>query len=284
MLSVLLTKANFADFKYRYIVEGGKLVLLDEETGPKYFNKVVKMRSPQYCKNPNGKICSKCLGELYYKLNIKNVGLTGSRASSTLLNLSMKKFHDPSIKIYSVTPDTMLLSTNAKASQTVKESVEWDLLDFISEASVNNTEKPVPSGRGFFHASNIQNLRMIEPKVTGSYKDMGHLVFGSQSKAFATCFGGAWNDSDADIGVVHSTDNDTPTIDDIKHIVFNYDPDVVDVNKPASLYQVSGKFTYLDYEGNLEIISDSKCRVVKEEKYNTWKEMMEAHGVIVKPY
>ena len=272
VLDVSLNKGNFNDFKYRYIVDGGKLVLIDEEIGPKYFNKVVKMRSPQYCSNPNGKICSKCLGELYYKLKIKNVGLTGSRASSTLLNLSMKKFHDPSIKIYSVGTDNMLLSTDAKASTAVKESLDFEFFESLEE-SFKVTDKPVPSGRGFYIASPTQNLRVINKDPKQDY------IIASQSKAFAACIGGNWDDEEIDIGVAHK--GDTPTIEDIQHIVFNYDD--VELNTPASLYHVVGQFNYVEYEGNLEIATDKPCRVIKEVKYNTWKEMMLDLGVVLKP-
>lgn len=86
------------DFLYRYMKEGSKLILLDETNIDKYLNREIQLRSPQYCIGE--KLCSKCAGELYEKLKIKNIGLTASRASSTLLNLSMKKFHNTSASIY----------------------------------------------------------------------------------------------------------------------------------------------------------------------------------------
>lgn len=37
--------------------------------------KTIKLRSPIYCKQPNGNICNKCYGELANKLNMTNVGI-----------------------------------------------------------------------------------------------------------------------------------------------------------------------------------------------------------------
>ena len=103
----LLTPKNKADLMYRYIEEKGKLVLLDETTMNSYMNKVVNLRTPMTCAGKN--ICSKCAGEMYYLLGIKNAGLTASRASSTLLNLSMKKFHDGTAKTTEVDKDAMFI-------------------------------------------------------------------------------------------------------------------------------------------------------------------------------
>ena len=90
-------KKGFAKmFLYRYILDGGKEVLITDDNLSKYEGKEVLMRSPMFCKSD--KICNKCAGELFYKLGIKNAGLLNSTMSGTLMNLSMKKFHDSTIK------------------------------------------------------------------------------------------------------------------------------------------------------------------------------------------
>jgi len=83
-------------FLERYILEGSGLVLLSEKNIDKYVGKKVKLRSPMFCKGE--KICNKCAGELFYKLGVRNVGLLTSTFSGSLMNLSMKKFHDASVK------------------------------------------------------------------------------------------------------------------------------------------------------------------------------------------
>jgi hypothetical protein len=83
-------------FLYRYIVEKGKLVLLDDDNIEKYIGKTVKLRSPLYC-NDEGHICNICAGELYRMMGMKNVGLISYTIGSSLLNASMKMFHDMTI-------------------------------------------------------------------------------------------------------------------------------------------------------------------------------------------
>lgn len=96
-ITVTLKPSIKKDFLYRYIIEGDKLVLLDTKSIDKYIGKTVKMRSPMYCTGK--KLCRTCAGLMYEKLGITSVGMTASRAASTLMNLSMKKFHDSSVKM-----------------------------------------------------------------------------------------------------------------------------------------------------------------------------------------
>lgn len=84
-------------FTYRYIMEKDKEVLLTPENIKSYVGKRVKMRSPMYCKGD--KICNKCAGELYYNMDVRNVGLLCNRTGNTITDLSMKAFHDSSVKI-----------------------------------------------------------------------------------------------------------------------------------------------------------------------------------------
>ena len=59
-------------FINRYVLDGnGKLVLLTNENIGSYTGKEVKLRSPMYCKSEH--ICSKCAGELFYKMGVENV-------------------------------------------------------------------------------------------------------------------------------------------------------------------------------------------------------------------
>ena len=103
----LLTKGNLQGFMQRYIVEKGKLVLLTEKNAAQYINKEVELRSPSMCAGQ--KICSKCAGEMYYLLGVKNIGLTSSRAASTLLKMKMKKFHDATAKTREIKLEDMFI-------------------------------------------------------------------------------------------------------------------------------------------------------------------------------
>jgi hypothetical protein len=93
-------KVNIIDkqkkmFLHRYILDGGKLILTDEGNIKNYIGKEVMMRSPLFCKSDQ--ICSKCAGELFYKLGIRNAGLLSTTMSGNLMNMSMKKFHNTSL-------------------------------------------------------------------------------------------------------------------------------------------------------------------------------------------
>ena len=107
-LDVKLTNTIKKDYMYRYIVtDNGSLVLLTPENMDKYVGKTVKMRSPMMCVGE--KICNHCAGDLFYKLGIKNAGLTASRVATTLTRLNMKKFHENLITAQKVDLDDMLI-------------------------------------------------------------------------------------------------------------------------------------------------------------------------------
>jgi hypothetical protein len=95
-ISMELTDKNKQSLMYRYIKQGMKLILLDEKEMPKYVGKLVNFRTPLFCTAKN--VCSKCAGELYYRLGIKNIGLTTSSIGGAITNLSMKSFHDATVK------------------------------------------------------------------------------------------------------------------------------------------------------------------------------------------
>lgn len=96
------------DYLYRYIVENGKLVFLDEDTLPKYLDKYANLRSGVHCKLPGSNYCSKCVGDRAYRVGVRNIGLTFMTVSGSTLNASLKKKHDISIKFYQVTMDDIM--------------------------------------------------------------------------------------------------------------------------------------------------------------------------------
>ena len=95
-ITTVIPAAMQSMFLYRYVLDGGKEVMLDEKNMSKFIGREIKMRSAMYCKNPQ--ICNKCAGELYYKLGIKNAGLLASTMSGSLMNLALKKTHDQTIR------------------------------------------------------------------------------------------------------------------------------------------------------------------------------------------
>lgn len=107
-LKVTIDKPS--NYEYRYIKEGNKLKCLTLDIINNYKGKTVMMRSPMYCtRTKSGKVCSRCAGQLFYKLNKMYVGLLSTRVASMCTELCMKKFHDASVKVAQIDLDTMFL-------------------------------------------------------------------------------------------------------------------------------------------------------------------------------
>jgi len=102
-LNIVLTDDNYDLFKYRFILTTKGLIELNDQNKNSFINKSVKIRSPLYCKND--KICNKCAGNLFYKMGIKNVGLVTNQIGSTILNKSLKAFHDLTVKLKKIDID-----------------------------------------------------------------------------------------------------------------------------------------------------------------------------------
>jgi len=95
-LPITLTEKNYMSYEYRYIVSGGSLVQLTSDGMSKYANKPIRLRTPFYCQTT--KICSKCAGDMIYRLGIRNIGLITSNIGSALMNASLKAFHSLAVK------------------------------------------------------------------------------------------------------------------------------------------------------------------------------------------
>ena len=92
-LEVNLTSDNIDDYMYSYIIEGGKLVELTSDLRDKYIGKKVKIRYSSMCEAKNGYFCSKCAGNLWYRLGIRHVGLITTQLPSRVKLVAMKSFH-----------------------------------------------------------------------------------------------------------------------------------------------------------------------------------------------
>lgn len=95
---VTLTDKNIQLWMYNYIVEGNNLVELTSKNRDKYLGKTVKFRFSIYCEDPKH-ICNKCGGNLFYRIGIKNVGIAAFAMCSKIKNISMKAFHDSTVKV-----------------------------------------------------------------------------------------------------------------------------------------------------------------------------------------
>lgn len=106
-LEFVLSEDDGDSYDYQYNIEGSKLVLITPENRSKYIGKKVKLRSPMFCSGD--KICSICAGKRWEIMGIKNAGLTAGRITNTLLNKSMKAFHQSRVKLDHVDIDDLLI-------------------------------------------------------------------------------------------------------------------------------------------------------------------------------
>ena len=107
-ITVELTKKNIKDWMYCFIKEGNKLVELTSDNTDKYINKTVKIRFSAFCKSKkDGYICEKCMGSLYNRIGITNVGLGSMIMMSSLKNASMKAFHDSTLSLFDIDVDSV---------------------------------------------------------------------------------------------------------------------------------------------------------------------------------
>lgn len=95
-LETEIPKGYESYFIYRWINENGKLVELTPNNIKQYVGKVVKLRSPMYCKSED--ICQTCAGNFMNKIGIEYEGLAAFEIADVLVNAQMKAFHDSSIK------------------------------------------------------------------------------------------------------------------------------------------------------------------------------------------
>lgn len=99
-----ITEKNLNRYIYNNIIgPNGKLTELNSQNASKYMGKKVKMRMAFLC--PHEKPCNACAGNFYYKLGVKNVGLTLMQVFSIYKNKSMKAFHDSTVQLTEI--DTM---------------------------------------------------------------------------------------------------------------------------------------------------------------------------------
>lgn len=109
-MKVTITKR----YLYRYIVENGKLILLDEETLPKYEGKVCNLRTPIYCKSPDPTYCNKCVGERPYRVGNYNLGLSFMIISGSTMNAALKTKHDVTVHYKTIHVEDILKYANKK--------------------------------------------------------------------------------------------------------------------------------------------------------------------------
>ena len=106
-LNILVTPMLSKMIRFRYMKKNGKVVRLTDDMMAGLIGKSIELYDPMFCKNE--KTCNRCAGDLYYNLGITNIGLTLAKKSATLLNKSLKNFHDATIHLHTVNVDDLVL-------------------------------------------------------------------------------------------------------------------------------------------------------------------------------
>lgn len=106
LIPLTITNYNKSFCTNIYINEGGQEKIIDTDNIDSYVGKTVMMRSPMSC--CNNKLCKKCAGALFQKLNIKNAGLFASQLSHAALNLGLKAKHNSTVTLYSLDPENLI--------------------------------------------------------------------------------------------------------------------------------------------------------------------------------
>lgn len=104
-LDIYLYPSMTNAYMNRYIIDDNKgYVELTPDNINQYVNKKIKLRSAMYCLMDEPYYCNICLGNQPYLLGLEHFGLAISRISNKLLTLSMKKFHDLTVKVTKIDP------------------------------------------------------------------------------------------------------------------------------------------------------------------------------------
>lgn len=102
-ITVDLTNDNVRFWMYSYIISGSSLIELTSQNMDKYIGKTVKFRFSSMCKSKDC-ICNKCLGNYFYRIEKKNVGVLLAQIAAKLKLISMKSFHDSVVRTSEMDP------------------------------------------------------------------------------------------------------------------------------------------------------------------------------------
>ena len=94
-LELTLNKKEINDWFYSYVLDPktNQLVEINSDNYTQFVDKPIKLRFSGLCESKTG-FCNKCMGNLFYRLGVKNIGLIMMMIGSRIKNINMKAFHD----------------------------------------------------------------------------------------------------------------------------------------------------------------------------------------------
>jgi hypothetical protein len=108
-IKITLTKKNIDQWLYCFVKQGNKLVEITSDNKESFIGKTVDMRYSSLCQYTKDKtcICEKCIGTLYRRIGLKNIGLSASISMASIKLSSMKNFHNSTVSLYHVNAEDM---------------------------------------------------------------------------------------------------------------------------------------------------------------------------------
>lgn len=106
-IETVLTKGLKTSFMYNYIIKNdGSIEELTSSNIDNYINKKIKVRSAMFCKEfaKTGKLCNICAGNFFMRRGNPNIGLACSGIATKCKLISMKSFHDSTVKTTEIDP------------------------------------------------------------------------------------------------------------------------------------------------------------------------------------
>lgn len=97
-----LDEENKSTFIGRNVIQKDRLVLLTEDNVNTYMDKDIIIRSPIYCKAPDG-FCYTCVNHIFEQLGQEYIATSIQNFSSAFLTLSLKAVHGKSVETVRVT-------------------------------------------------------------------------------------------------------------------------------------------------------------------------------------
>lgn len=97
-LTITISKDNYEEYIFYYIVDNGKVVLLTKDNIQFYIGKTVGLRTYSFCKEKDNKFCSTCSGK-QGEDNKKIAIILSTENNSIFTNSSMKAMHDRTLQL-----------------------------------------------------------------------------------------------------------------------------------------------------------------------------------------
>lgn len=175
-----------------------------------------------------------------------------------------------------------VLRGDIEATKKVKDSDMYTELipnSIVTESSNVHELESVDISSRIFHGSPTQNIKEVKAFHNDRiYSDLGPVIFCSEYKNFAGCYGTRWNDKTMKL----YTSFDEGRLSAVSIAVL--DKEIMNEwNKPCSLYELEndGNFKRLPNHP-CEIINPNSVKVKKEIKFNNFYEMIKACNIEVR--